>query len=546
MTSLRDYQTAALDAVSAYWEHGGGNPLVEMATGTGKSVVIGTLARELIARFPDLRILSLVHVRELVQQNARALLSVWPQAPIGINSASLGRRDSHSQILFASIQSVFRRPALLGPRDLILIDEAHLVPLSGEGMYLKLLDGLRAMVPDLRVAGFTATPYRLGDGSLEGGLFDRIVYRYGIAEGIADGFLSPLVSKGTHARIDTSSVARRGGEFAPGALEAAADDDALTAAAVEEILDLGADRRSWLLFCCGVDHAHHVADAMRRRGIRCETITGQTHPGERERILRAFKSGELRAVSNANVLTTGFDHPGLDLIAMLRPTLSTSLYVQMLGRGTRTAPGKTDCLVLDFAGNVRTHGPVDAVEPPRNGKAGAEPGQALAKECPSCMTMIALAARECPTCGHEYPPPADKPKHEARADTAPVLSGAKPAETWVRVDHVGYARHEKAGSPPSLRVTYQCGLLQHREWWCFEHGGYAQEKAHFLWKQHARGQSGIPRDTMEAMRRTNELRRPTEIMVRKAGKYFEVAKRRFDPPDARALPLLESRETQAA
>lgn len=149
--TLRGYQRETVDAILAYWRTGGRNPLVDLATGTGKSVVIATLVRELLEAYPDMRVLMLVHVKELVEQNARALLRTWPAAPIGINSAGLGRRDIHQRILFASIQSVFRRAERLGPRDLVLIDEAHLTPKAGTGMYRALLDRLRELVPDMRV-----------------------------------------------------------------------------------------------------------------------------------------------------------------------------------------------------------------------------------------------------------------------------------------------------------------------------------------------------------------------------------------------------------
>lgn len=528
MTTLRPYQENAIEALASYWEMGGGNPLIEMATGTGKSVVIAETVRGLVEAYPGLRVLMLVHVKELVAQNAQALLRLWPNAPIGINSAGLGQRNDYAQVLFASIQSVYRRGRQIGPRDLIVIDEAHLVPPAGDGMYRALLEALREQTPDLRVAGYTATPFRLGTGRLDGpgNLFDKIVYSYGIREGIEDGFLSPLVAKSTQTSIDVSGVARRGGEYIAGALEAAANSDTLVEAAADEIVTLGAPRRSWLAFCCGVAHAYRVRDALRRRGVSAETVTGDTPHGERDALIRDFRAGRIRCLTNANVLTTGFDAPGVDLIAMLRPTLSTGLYVQMLGRGTRLAPGKENCLVLDYANVVRTHGPVDAIEVRDKKKSGAEHGQIMAKECPDCLTLLALATRVCTSCGHEFPVSIERPKHEAVADTTPILSG-QGGDPWIPVTNVFFARHEKAGSPPSLRVTYQCGLLQHREWWCFEHSGFARDKAQRLWKAAARGVTAPPRDTMEAMRRSGELRAPLEIKVRKAGQYFEVVGRRY-------------------
>jgi DNA repair protein RadD len=525
MIELRPYQRDAIDAVLGYWAQGGGNPLVEMATGTGKSVVIATLARELIGGFPDMRIVVLVHVKELVEQNAMALLRAWPQAPIGINSAGLGRRDRHAQILFASIQSVFRSD-MLGPRDLVLIDEAHLCPRKGEGMYLSLLEKLRDRVPDMRVAGFTATPYRLDSGRLDEGdgrLFDQVIYTYGIADGVADGWLSPLVSKSTGTEIDVSGVARRGGEFIAGELERAADKHSVVEAAADEIVARGAQRRAWIAFCAGVEHAAHVRDAFKARGVKCETVTGETPNGERDRIIRAYRQGELQCLTNANVLTTGFDVPQVDLIAMLRPTLSTGLYVQSLGRGTRIADGKSDCLVLDFAGNVRRHGPVDAISVSSNQKQAAEkvgvvkPETVRAKVCPSCQTYVSLLVFSCPCCGHEWPKPA--PKHTARADDAPIMASRGPA--WISVDDVHLAPHHKLDAPASLRVEYICGLQTYREWVTFEHRGFARAKAEAWWSAMG-GKGPAPATIPIAIERAAELEIPSHVTIARDGKYWRV------------------------
>lgn len=525
--SLRPYQRAAIDALWNFWGKGGGNPLVEMATGTGKSIVIATMVREMIEAYPDMRVLMLVHVRELVAQNFQALIRTWPQAPAGINSAGLGRRDRISQVLFASIQSVHRDDCnSIGKRDLVLVDEAHLIPRSGDGMYQKMLARLRDGVPDMRIAGFTATPYRLDSGRLDRGddrLFDRIAYSYGIGKGIDDGFLSHLVSKATATTLDTRGVARRGGEFVAGALEIAVDKDWITSAAVDEIVMFGAERRSWLIFCSGVRHAEHVAEEVRSRGISCASVTGETPSGERDCLIAAFKAGQIRCLTNAMVLTTGFDAPQVDLIAMLRPTLSTGLYVQIVGRGTRLANGKQDCLILDFAGNVRRHGPVDAVDPSLGPKGGDGDGEVRAKECPECATLVAINARVCPTCGHEWPA-RDEPKHEATADAETTII-SRGAPTWVDVDQVRYFRHEKPGSPPSMRVEYQCGFTFHREWVCLEHTGFARLKAETWWSRAAG--TPPPRTIVSALSRTNELRSPASIQVRPNGKYFEIVGRRY-------------------
>jgi DNA repair protein RadD len=517
MISLRPYQSAAVEAVMAYWRNGGGNPLVDLATGTGKSMVIGTMIQDLLTQYPAMRVLVLVHVRELVSQDYQALLRVWPQAPAGIYSAGLGRRDAHDRITFASIQSVYRKAKELGPRHLVLIDEAHLVPSAGEGMYRKLLEGLREQVPDLRVAGFSATPYRMDTGRLDEGderLFDEVVYSYGVGS----------------VEIDVSGVGSRGGEFIPGALEAAADDDGLIRAAVADMCDRASDRRSWLVFCAGVKHAGHVCAALQDAGIGAATITGDTPAGERDHILREFKAGRIRALASMNVLTTGFDAPNVDMIAMLRPTRSTGMYVQILGRGTRLAEGKTDCLVLDYSGNVRRHGPVDqvAVESKRKG-AGvkADPDAVRAKECPTCESLAALNARICKDCGHEWPP--SEVAHDTRADDAPILSRemvAQQAEP-LRVHNWTPRKHAKPGAPPSVRVEYMAGMQVYREWLLFEHGGYPARKAGQWWRLHG-GQLPVPATVEGCAVRWSELTMPATITVKPSGKWFEITGRTFD------------------
>jgi DNA repair protein RadD len=185
---LRPYQCRALDALDAYWMSGGGNPLLVLATGTGKLLIIAWLIRDVMQQYPDLRILAVTHVQELIEQNLAHLLMLWPDAPVGINSAALGQRDYNQQIVFASIQSVFRNPEKLGRRNLFLVDEAHLIPHDGDGMYRSVVGVLRGIDPDMRVCGLTATPFRLDSGRLdegEGKIFDDIVYSYESVRGFA-------------------------------------------------------------------------------------------------------------------------------------------------------------------------------------------------------------------------------------------------------------------------------------------------------------------------------------------------------------------------
>lgn len=526
MINLRPYQQETVDTIFGYWSAGGGNPLVELATGTGKSLVIAEVLRRLLDDYPKMRVLMLVHVRELVRQNFEELLGLWPGAPVGINSAGLGRRDRHSQILFASVQSVANYQAgALGDRDLVIIDEAHLVPTKQAGQYRTLLDKLRDRVPDLRVLGLTATPYRLDSGRLDEGadkLFDQIVYTYDIAKGIEDGYLSPLVARGSANSIDVSGVGRRGGEFIAGELEHAAS--AVTQAACDEIVAKAVSRNSWLAFCSGVDHAYEVRDGLRERGVACETITGKTPKGERDRIIRDFKAGRIRCLTNANVLTTGFNVPGVDMIAMLRPTLSTSLYCQMLGRGTRMAPGKENCLVMDFSGNVMRHGPVDDLNvrgrKKKGGEGRAEVGAIAAKECPECGILNALRALSCCSCEYAWPEP---PKHEAKANENVVLLRGKVEDKWIKVDRVRAYKHTSQAGKLSMRVEYECGLQIYKEYVPIGQPGYPGARAEKWWRAitQAGGKPNLD-DALEYAGAWENWSYVEKIKIKKDGKYWRV------------------------
>jgi DNA repair protein RadD len=523
MLSLRPYQQAAIAAIYDYFAEKSGHPLVIIPTAGGKAFVLAAFVQGVLQQWPDQRILIVTHVRELIAQNHAEMIGLWPEAPAGIYSAGLRKRQIGAWVLFAGIQPIHRRAYEVQQCDLVLIDEAHLIPRASDTMYRRFLDTLARINPQLKVIGFTATPYRLDSGLLHQGderLFTDIAYEVSIRDLIDHGYLSPLVSKATRVELNVGGVGSRGGEFIAGQLQAAVDRDSITQAAIDEVIAYGEGRRSWLLFCSGVAHATHVAEAVRARGVSCATIFGDTPAAERDRIIAAFKRGEIRSLASMGVLTTGFNAPAVDLIAMLRPTKSAGLYVQMAGRGTRLAPGKNNCLVLDFAGNVARHGPVDAVTPraPTDGD-----GAAPAKICPDCDSILAAAARQCPDCGHWFSPP--EVKVAATASTLAILSSVRPQ--WVTVSAVSYARHEKPGKPPSLRVDYHCGLVRHSEWICFEHAGCAREKATAWW--HARSQAPAPATIAQALAIRDALARPAQILVRPNGRFTEIINYRFDP-----------------
>ncbi len=524
MTELRHYQNSSIDALFAFWEQTPGNPLLVLPTGTGKSVVLSEVCRTVLG-WAGTRVLVVTHVQELVEQNYLELIRMWPQAPAGINSAGLGRRDFKTDITFCSIQSVWRHAERFQKIDIVIVDEAHLIPRDGNTMYQSFLRDLLKINPYMKVVGLTATPFRLDSGRLdqgEGALFDGIAYDYPIRDAIAEKFLAPLVTKATSTLLDVSGVKMQGGDFKAGELEAAVDKAELNVRIVEETIARAGGRRSWLFFCAGVEHSFHIRELLIERGVSCEVIHAGTPKEDRRRWIADFKAGRLTALAAMNVLTTGFNAPAVDLIAMIRPTKSPGLYIQMAGRGTRTAPGKADCLVLDFAGNILRHGPIDDIRVKDKGEKGE--GEAPVKECPGCGSYVLAAARVCHECGHEFPEP--KPKYQATPAAAPILSGAPATVSeFVAVQAFDVFRHEKPGKTPSMKVVYRTKMQSFPEWVCFEHVGFARQKAEKWWRQHG-GKAPIPGSVSEAIDRSGELIAPAEILVRPRGEFYDVVSRR--------------------
>jgi DNA repair protein RadD len=528
---LRDYQRAAVDSVYQHFSERDDNALVVMPTGSGKSPTLCTFIKGAIDSWPDTRIVVLSHVAELVEQSYKTLLRIWPEAPATICSAGLGQKNLKGQIVFASIQSIYKHAYKLQRVDLIIVDEAQLIPPSGDGMYRKFLNELQQINPQVKAVGFTATPWRTSSGLLTDGdnpFFGSICYDIGIGDLIEQGYLCPPVSKAMTTRFDTSGVATRGGEFVPGALAEAVDRDALTAAAVEEIVAYGQDRRAWLAFGCSVEHAHHIRDAIRLHGYTAETVTGETPKAERAELVRAYRAGEIRCLSNVDVLTVGFDAPHTDLLAVLRPTKSAGLWCQIIGRGTRLSPdtGKSNCLVLDFSENTARFGPIDKIKPKSKSK-GA--GEAPIKECPNCQSIIFAGLRVCPDCGNEFIFLGAVIQSTAATDALlSTQSAPPPPPEWLNVANVGYSLHTKPGKPTSMKVRYRCGMTWHSAWWCFNHTGYARMTAERLWQQSGGGLP-MPATTEEALERTDELVQPTRILVRKDGDFTRVDRMDFTP-----------------
>jgi DNA repair protein RadD len=535
---LRDYQDAAIASIWKYFEENPtpGNPLVALPTGTGKSPVIGAFIKQAYQEYPGTRIIKLTHVKELIQQNFRHLLQLWPTAPAGIFSAGLGRRDTKYPITYAGIASAFRYPDLFGKLDLILIDEAHLVSPKEGTMYQKFIIAARAINPKVKVIGFTATQYRLGQGLLteEDGVFTDICFDMTGVEAfnwfISQGYLVPLIPKATHTEYNLDKVKIHAGEYIQKDLQEAVDINEVTYEILKEAIWLASDRQHWLVFASGVDHALHVTDMLEQLGVSATCIHSKMPDEKRDQNLADFKAGKYRVMVNNNILTTGFDYPGIDCICMLRPTQSPGLWVQMLGRGTRpvwaeggydleTLQGRLDsikaskkqnCLVLDFAGNTRRLGPINDPRIPRRKGAGGD-GEAPVKICPNCGVYNHAALRYCFNCGFEFP---KEVKIGAGASTQKLIEDGSLQVITYDVDRITYQNHSKNDRPDSIKVNYYCGYRLFQEWVCLDHVGYARKKARDWWRMRTKfPENPIPESTAEGLFRLQELKEPSRIRV---------------------------------
>lgn len=406
-----------------------------------------------------------------------------------------------------------------------LVHNCHLIGPSETTQYRRLIDALRQICPALRVVGWTGTAFR-GDGVwlTQQGLFTHVAARVTMAELLRDGYLAPLVTQETATHIDTAGVRTQGGDYVVSALARATDRAELVQAACAELVRLAAERRRWLVFAVTVEHAEHLAAELRTaHGIDCAVVSAETQKAERERLIRAFRTGRLRALVNVAVLTTGFDAPELDCIALLRATQSPVLYVQIAGRGMRTAPAKSNCLWLDFTATTASLGPVDAIKG-RNKPPAMGGGPAPCKYCDECGNPNATAVLACVHCGHLFPPP-ERIKHEARADTTAAVLSTGPE--WYSVTRVAYGHHPgRDGKPDSLRVDYWSGLRRvASEWVCLEHTGYPRMKASRWWM--TRSDAAPPDSVGEALDRLAELREPGRIAVQMDGKYATVVSAQF-------------------
>ncbi|OEE13479.1 ATP-dependent helicase [Vibrio cyclitrophicus ZF205] len=386
MYTLRPYQADSVKSVIHYFRKHQTPAVLVLPTGAGKSLVIAELAR--LAKG---RVLVLAHVKELVEQNHEKYEGYGLKG--SIFSAGLGRKETGQQVVFASVQSVVRNlDSFSNQFSLLVIDECHRVPDEKTSSYQKVITHLRENNPGIKVLGLTATPYRLGMGWLyqyhtrgqvrseEPRFFRDCIFELPIRYLLDEGFLTPArmidapVLSYDFSQLKPAST----GRYKEAELDMVIEQSKrATPQIVDQIIELAKDKLGIMVFAATVRHAQEILSLLPEG--ESSIVIGDTPTLERDQIINDFKERKIKFLVNVSVLTTGFDAPHVDLIAILRPTESISLYQQIVGRGLRLSPGKKECLVLDYAGNS-----YDLYQPEVGDPKPDSDSEIITIPCPAC------------------------------------------------------------------------------------------------------------------------------------------------------------------
>jgi DNA repair protein RadD len=469
---LRDYQEAALDAAINWVRYmPDRNGYVTAPGGSGKSVMIAKLAERCI----DLgkRVIILARNEKLLRQNRE---KIAPQYEVGIYCAGLGEKDFDKPITVASIQSIARSGMELVAQlpQVIICDEAHNIHQDPQSE-TQYWDFFRA-IGNPQIIGFTATNFRTGSGKLQWG--EEIV-NIPIAPLVEAKHLVAPKNKCSNTP-DLSGVPIRMGEYAEGELENIFLEPEMLHRSVEAIIKYGSSRNHVLIFTVNRKHSSSLKLAMLYNGLNCEAVDGDTNKDDLQIILDNFQNPQhpLKYLINCNLLAEGTDIPCLDMVVILRSTMSKGLFEQMVYRGTRPYAGKEEFLLVDMGGNLAKHG---ALGSPVRDKKGREASKATGRICPECETFTPkLNARECSDCGYIFPEQdPHKVNHNLDPDTTSTTVYAGEVEIY-EVTGVGYREHKSKAGNITLRVDYYCntkyGAIS--EWYSPHHENeWARNKA---------------------------------------------------------------------
>ena len=574
MYTLRTYQQEAVDRTLNYFRKRRDPAVIVLPTGAGKSLVIAELAKIAIGR-----VLVLAHVKELVEQNHLKYESYGLHA--GIYSAGLNQKDSEQKVIFGSIQSVAKaKDAFFKDFTLVVIDECHRVGLEPDSQYAKVITQLKLNNPRICILGLTATPYRLGLGwiynyALRGELktqeqrfFKHCIYDLPLEYMISNQYLTPPVQVDIPVTsYDFSELIEGGNAYTMAQLEEALHQQRrLTPLIIKNIIDIteSDQRQGVMIFSSTVKHAQEIMDHLPPGQARL--VVGTTELSERDQIVHDFKQKAFKYLVNVSVLTTGFDAAHVDVIAILRPTESISLYQQIVGRGLRLDTDKKDCLVLDYTGmghsifspeigEKKTASESVAVQVPcpecgfindfwgildddgkllehfgrkcRGGHVNADNYELIPcgyrfrfKICTQCSAENDISARDCSNCGCVLIDPDTKLKQARLSKDAHVLTPDsiemlervdKKGTPYLQVKYYDYdaqfvAEMHYLNNPTSLK-KFSINFLR-------SHLRKPEQKVHIS-------------SVSDAVKLRAQLRMPSFVIARKQGKFWKITEKIF-------------------
>ena len=514
--------------------------MISVPTGGGKTIIAGYLAKAWLIKNPDARVIILAHIGELVRQNHETLSEIIDNE-VGIYSASLRKKQGDAQVVCANIQSVYKKTnsgnkagGKVGKFDLIIVDEAHRIPTDSETMYKSFLfdqgwrEGVFKDAP--KIVGLSATPYRMGTGKVYGlgKMFSELAHNVPILDLINGGFLCAPTSVKASTKTNFGKTKIQGGEYVPADIERTMHPQ--LGKIVNELAQYKTTREKWIVFTASIKQAEDTAQLLREvHAISAETIHSKMKPTDREQVVSDFRSGKFKVLTNVNCLTEGFDVKDIDLVALLRPTKSTGLYVQMVGRGLRTHPQKQDVVILDFGQNISRHGPIDLPLVRAEGQDGESPKKMPTKDCPNCGFPNMIQARICIECGQPFPVPQSKLKSKASALS--ILS----VPAWFEVIRVVYSEYRNiASGKRSLKAVYTIqddddNKQEVSNWMPFNHPStWARNKCKKWWTKHY-GVLPSPKSSKDAIKRIGELRKPLMVQVgtSKDQRFLEIKSLKF-------------------
>lgn len=515
MTGFKTYpfQEAAIEETMDFIINNKGNPLVVAPTGSGKSLIAAELIIRLSYNWPQTRILLVSHVKEILEQDYYVLKIQKSDLEVGLYSAGLNSRTI-KKITIAGIQSLVNNIEKFKNFDIIIIDEAHLIPFKSDTRYRKLFEVSSNSIK----IGLTATPYRTTGGYLhegENSIFDGISFLVGINDLQSENILCKLRSPETNFTMDSTNIKIQAGDYILKELSLAFDRKRITLEIIKELLNYKRLAKHWLVFAIDIDHANHISEELNRHGILTKVIHSKINKNDRVKYIENFKKEKYQALVSVAMLTTGIDIPKVDLIAGLRATISPILHTQIPGRGMRVYPNKKFCWYLDFAGNLKRNGPID--DPiVQKGYKNKRTGQPMVKTCKVCKELVALATRICPVCNYKF-----EFKHNLTIQPSELSLFSQ--KNWHVVEKIKYDISTNKEGIDYLKATYFCGLRSFSQPICFNHKGYARYMAIIWWRNRwNENERFVPNSTKDALSFSKFLKKPIKIYVDESKKYPKI------------------------